>query len=115
MDFRIVSHACLDVKARGKRLIIDPWLNEPTYWSSWWHAPPPVFGPDLFAADYVYIRTGISTIFDPRTLKKFAKTTTVIVPVSQFLVYANSLPTSDSNGSSSFPTARPSSSPRASR
>ena len=37
MEFRIVSHACLDITAQGKRLVIDPWLNEPTYWSSWWH------------------------------------------------------------------------------
>jgi len=80
MDFSIVSHACLDIKARGKRLIIDPWLNEPTYWSSWWHAPPPVFEPDLFGADYVYITHWHFDHFDPRTLKRFAKTTTVIVP-----------------------------------
>ena len=69
MEFRIVSHACLDVKARGKRLVIDPWLNEPTYWSSWWHAPPPQFGPDIFEADYVYITHWHFDHFDPRTLK----------------------------------------------
>src|SRR5579863_2470198 len=80
MDFSIVSHACLDIKARGKRLVIDPWLNEPTYWSSWWHAPPPVFEQDLFGADYVYITHWHFDHFDPRTLKKFAKTTTVMVP-----------------------------------
>lgn len=80
MDFSIVSHACLDIKACGKRLVIDPWLNEPTYWSSWWHAPPPVFEPDLFNADYVYITHWHFDHFDPRTLKKFAKMTTVMVP-----------------------------------
>jgi UDP-MurNAc hydroxylase len=80
MEFNIVSHACLDIRARGKRLVIDPWLNEPTYWSSWWHAPPPVFEPDIFGADYVYITHWHFDHFDPRTLKKFAKTTTVMVP-----------------------------------
>jgi UDP-MurNAc hydroxylase len=80
MDFSIVSHACLDIRAHGKRLVIDPWLNEPTYWSSWWHAPPPVFEPDIFDADYVYITHWHFDHFDPRTLKKFAKTTTVMVP-----------------------------------
>ncbi|HVN68239.1 MAG TPA: MBL fold metallo-hydrolase [Candidatus Binatia bacterium] len=79
MEFRIVSHACLDVTARGKRLVIDPWLNEPTYWSSWWHAPPPVFGPDIFSADYVYVTHWHFDHFDPKTLRKFGKQTTAIV------------------------------------
>lgn len=80
MEFRIVSHACLDIKARGKRLVIDPWLNEPTYWSAWWHAPPPNFEADLFDADYVYITHWHFDHFDPKTLKKFSKNTTAIVP-----------------------------------
>jgi UDP-MurNAc hydroxylase len=80
MEFRIVSHACLDVSASGKRLVIDPWLNEPTYWSSWWHCPPPLFGPDIFSADYVYITHWHFDHFDPKTLRKFEKHTTAIVP-----------------------------------
>jgi hypothetical protein len=80
MEFRIVSHACLDVTAGGKRLVIDPWLNEPTYWSSWWHAPPPQFNDDIFSADYVYITHWHFDHFDPRTLRKFGKQTTAIVP-----------------------------------
>ncbi|MGB9652670.1 MAG: MBL fold metallo-hydrolase [Candidatus Cybelea sp.] len=80
MEFRIVSHACLDVTAGGKRLVIDPWLNEPTYWSSWWHAPPPQFGDDIFGADYVYITHWHFDHFDPKTLKKFSKHTTAVVP-----------------------------------
>ncbi|HEY2474123.1 MAG TPA: MBL fold metallo-hydrolase [Candidatus Cybelea sp.] len=80
MQFRVVSHACLDIKACGKRLVIDPWLNEPTYWSAWWHAPPPVFEPDIFDADYVYVTHWHFDHFDPKTLKKFSKNTTVMVP-----------------------------------
>jgi UDP-MurNAc hydroxylase len=80
MEFRIVSHACLDVVAGGKRLVIDPWLNEPTYWSSWWHSPPPIFGEDIFDADYVYITHWHFDHFDPKTLRKFSKHTTAIVP-----------------------------------
>jgi UDP-MurNAc hydroxylase len=80
MEFRIVSHACLDVWAHGKRLVIDPWLNEPTYWSAWWHAPPPQFGPDIFEADYIYITHWHFDHFDPKTLRKFGKQTTAIVP-----------------------------------
>ncbi|HYL27114.1 MAG TPA: MBL fold metallo-hydrolase, partial [Candidatus Nitrosotalea sp.] len=80
MEFRIVSHACLDISANGKRLVIDPWLNEPTYWSAWWHAPPPQFGPDIFSADYVYITHWHFDHFDPKTLRKFEKGTTAIVP-----------------------------------
>jgi Beta-lactamase superfamily domain len=80
MEFRIVSHACLDVTAGGKRLVIDPWLNEPTYWSSWWHAPPPEFGDDIFSADYVYITHWHFDHFDPKTLRKFGKSTTAVVP-----------------------------------
>ena len=71
MEFRIVSHACLEVRAGGKRLVIDPWLNEPTYWSSWWHCPPPIFGEDIYQADYVYITHWHFDHFDPKTLKKF--------------------------------------------
>ncbi len=80
MEFRIVSHACLDIAAAGKRLVIDPWLNEPTYWSAWWHAPPPVFDSEIFAADYVYITHWHFDHFDPKTLRKFHKQTTAIVP-----------------------------------
>ena len=80
MKFQIVSHACLDIQAKGKRLIVDPWLNEPTYWSSWWHCPPPIFGDDIFGADYVYITHWHFDHFDPRTLKKFSKSTTIVVP-----------------------------------
>lgn len=79
MEFRIVSHACLEVTARGKRLVIDPWLNEPTYWSAWWHAPPPQFDEDIFAADYVYVTHWHFDHFDPKTLRKFGKNTTAIV------------------------------------
>lgn len=79
MEFSIVSHACLDVRARGKRLVIDPWLNEPTYWSAWWHAPPPQFGPDIFDADYVYVTHWHFDHFDPKTLRKFGKNTTAVV------------------------------------
>ena len=99
MEFRIVSHACLDITAGGKRLVIDPWLNEPTYWSSWWHCPPPVFGADIFSADYVYITHWHFDHFDPKTLRKFQKTTTAVVPkfpISQSW---------DSSGSSSCVTA----------
>jgi UDP-MurNAc hydroxylase len=80
MEFSIVSHACLEIKARGKRLVIDPWLNEPAYWSAWWHAPPPVFDADIFDADYVYVTHWHFDHFDPKTLKKFGKDTTVMVP-----------------------------------
>jgi UDP-MurNAc hydroxylase len=80
MEFRIVSHACLEVTAGGKRLVVDPWLNEPTYWSSWWHAPPPVFDDEIFAADYVYVTHWHFDHFDPKTLRKFGKSTTAIVP-----------------------------------
>jgi UDP-MurNAc hydroxylase len=81
MEFRIVSHACLEIAASGKRLVIDPWLNEPAYWSSWWHCPPPIFGPEIFSADHVYITHWHFDHFDPKTLRKFDKTkTTAVVP-----------------------------------
>ncbi|HZV76981.1 MAG TPA: MBL fold metallo-hydrolase, partial [Candidatus Babeliales bacterium] len=79
MRFRIVSHACLDVSAGGKRLIIDPWLSEPAYWSSWWLCPTPQYQPDLFDADYVYVTHWHFDHFDPRTLRRFRKTTIPIV------------------------------------
>jgi UDP-MurNAc hydroxylase len=80
MEFRIVSHACLEVSARRKRLVIDPWLNEPTYWASWWHCPPPRFEADIFDADYVYVTHWHFDHFDPKTLKQFSENTTIVVP-----------------------------------
>ncbi len=81
MEFRIVSHACLDIRAGGKRLVVDPWLNEPAYWSAWWHCPTPIYADDIFKADYVYITHWHFDHFDPKTLKKFdLERTTVMVP-----------------------------------
>ena len=81
MEFRIVSHACLDIRAGGKRLVVDPWLNEPAYWSAWWHCPMPIYDDDIFTADYIYITHWHFDHFDPKTLKKFDfERTTVMVP-----------------------------------
>ena len=60
---------------------MTPWLNEPAYWSAWWHCPTPIYGDDIFTADYVYITHWHFDHFDPKTLKKFdLERTTVMVP-----------------------------------
>jgi hypothetical protein len=55
MQFEIVSHACLSIRAGQKRLVTDPWLIGPVYWGAWWHCPEPVYDEGIFQADYVYI------------------------------------------------------------
>ena len=39
-EFKILSHACMIVKAKGVTIIIDPWLLGSCYWRSWWNYPP---------------------------------------------------------------------------
>jgi UDP-MurNAc hydroxylase len=38
--FKILSHACLNVKYKNSNLLIDPWLVGSCYWRSWWNYPP---------------------------------------------------------------------------
>ena len=39
MKFQVLSHAGLQVTAREKSLICDPWLIGSCYWRSWWNYP----------------------------------------------------------------------------
>lgn len=40
MSFRILSHACVEIKHKNKALLVDPWLIGSCYWRSWWNYPP---------------------------------------------------------------------------
>ena len=38
-EFKVLGHACLFIKYKNIRLLIDPWLIGSTYWRSWWNYP----------------------------------------------------------------------------
>lgn len=80
MQFQVVSHACLSVEAAGIRLLIDPWIEGPVYWGSWWHWPDPVFGPELFEADFIYLTHWHFDHFHAESLGRFDKRAHVLVP-----------------------------------
>lgn len=40
MPFKILSHACMEVKFDRDTLLVDPWLIGSCYWRSWWNYPP---------------------------------------------------------------------------
>jgi UDP-MurNAc hydroxylase len=80
MKFTIISHACVDIQAASKRLVIDPWLFDPIYWGAWWHYPEPVFNESIFQADYIYLTHWHFDHFHLPTLSKFRKNCHVLVP-----------------------------------
>ncbi len=80
MKFSIVSHACMTATDGKKTLVVDPWLAEPAYWGAWWHCPQPQFDDALFDADFIYITHWHFDHFDTKTLKRFRRQPTVLLP-----------------------------------
>lgn len=78
MEFRIVSHACLDITAQESGSSSTPGSTSrptgPRGGTARLH-----FGEDIYEADYVYITHWHFDHFDPKTLKKFGKHTTAVV------------------------------------
>ena len=65
----------------GKRLVIDPWLNEPTYWSArGGTARRPILARISSKPITSTSRTGTSITSIPRRCSKFEKHTTAVVP-----------------------------------
>jgi L-ascorbate metabolism protein UlaG (beta-lactamase superfamily) len=69
MEITYLGHAAVLLEARGRRVLMDPWLSDPTYHGTWWHYPPLVLGVrDLPPIDYLYISHEHPDHFDPPTL-----------------------------------------------
>jgi UDP-MurNAc hydroxylase len=81
VQFKILSHACMQVDSKGKTLLTDPWLLGSCYWRSWWNYPP--VRPELFAdlqPDAVYLTHIHWDHFHGPSLKKFSPDTLILIP-----------------------------------
>ncbi len=80
MKITYLAHAAMLVESGGKRILMDPWLNDPTYHGTWWHYPPLALGVrDLPPVDYIYISHEHPDHFDPPTLRLLDKKAQVII------------------------------------
>jgi UDP-MurNAc hydroxylase len=79
MNVTYLGHAAILLEAAGKRILMDPWLSDPTYHGTWWHYPPLVIGVrDLPPIDYLYISHEHPDHFDPPTLNQLDKDVQVL-------------------------------------
>jgi len=80
MHVTYLGHAAILVEVDGKRILMDPWLTDPTYHGSWWHYPALQLGVrDLPEIDYLYISHEHPDHFDPPTLEELDKTVKVVI------------------------------------
>lgn len=80
MKVTYLGHAALLIETRGLRILMDPWLTDPTYHGSWWHYPPLALGPeDLPPLDYIYVSHEHPDHFDPPTLRALDRRTPVLI------------------------------------
>jgi UDP-MurNAc hydroxylase len=80
MKVTYLGHACIMVESGGSRILMDPWLTDPTYHGTWWHYPPLAMGvKDLPKLDYLYISHEHPDHFDPPTLEQIDKNVQVFI------------------------------------
>jgi UDP-MurNAc hydroxylase len=80
LRFTVLGHGALAVEAAGKRLLVDPWLLGSCYWRSWWHYPPTEVRDEDLAPDLVYLSHHHFDHFHYPSMRKLARTATVLVP-----------------------------------
>lgn len=81
MQVTYLGHAALMAEVGGKRLLMDPWLEDPAYMASWWHFPPLALKlADLGRLDYVWCSHDHPDHFDPKTLLQLPKSQRFLVP-----------------------------------
>jgi len=78
--FTVLGHGALAVEAAGTRLLADPWLLGSCYWRSWWHYPPTEVRDEDLAPDFVYLSHHHFDHFHYPSMRKLAKSATVLVP-----------------------------------
>ena len=75
-----LGHAAIMLEAGGSRILMDPWLVDPSYDGTWWHFPPLALGVrDLPRIDYLFVSHEHPDHFDPPTLQQLDKNTHVII------------------------------------
>jgi L-ascorbate metabolism protein UlaG (beta-lactamase superfamily) len=80
MQVTYLGHAAILLEAGGSRILMDPWLTDPTYHGTWWHFPPLALGVrDLPRIDYLYLSHEHPDHFDPPTLAQLDKNVHVII------------------------------------
>lgn len=80
MKVTYIGHACILMESAGTRILMDPWLTDPTYHGTWWHYPPLELGVrDLPKLDYLYVSHEHPDHFDPPTLRQIDKDVHVII------------------------------------
>jgi len=68
------------MESDATRILMDPWLTDPTYHGTWWHYPPLQLGiRDIPKLDYLYISHEHPDHFDPPTLRQLDKDVHVII------------------------------------
>jgi UDP-MurNAc hydroxylase len=80
MKVTYIGHACIMMESAATRILMDPWLTDPTYHGTWWHYPPLALGVrDLPKLDYLYVSHEHPDHFDPPTLRQLDKDVHVII------------------------------------
>jgi UDP-MurNAc hydroxylase len=80
MHITYLGHAAILLEAGGTRILMDPWLTDPTYHGTWWHYPPLELGVrDLPRIDYLYVSHEHPDHFDPPTLAQLDKSIHVVI------------------------------------
>jgi len=86
MEFKILSHAGVEVKSNSNQtLVCDPWIVGSSYWRSWWNYPP--VERDLINSikpDVIYLTHIHWDHFHGPSLEKFPKDTLIIVPKGNY-------------------------------
>lgn len=80
MKITYLGHAAMLIEAAGQRILMDPWLTDPTYHGTWWHYPPLALGVrDLPPLDFLYVSHEHPDHFDPPTLAQLDKNVHVLI------------------------------------
>ena len=85
MKFQILSHAGMSLEGAGVNLVFDPWLVGSTYWRSWWNYPPvPRELIEGLRPDFIYLTHIHWDHFQGPSLRKFNRSTPIIVPKGNY-------------------------------
>ena len=80
MKVTYIGHAAMMVESGGTTVLMDPWMNDPTYHGTWWHYPPLTLRVrDLPRLDYLYISHEHPDHFDPPTLREIDRKVPVLI------------------------------------
>ena len=79
---KIHGHSCLEIRAKNKSILFDPWISGSAYWRSWWNFPEPTSIENLIQSlssckqIYIYITHLHWDHFHGPTLRKLNKDNT---------------------------------------